>query len=152
MSPAISSSRSWSPAASLAASIIRGSTSAAIRRSERSSRSFAARRLPMKPGYPVRRASAISERAGRRWSQRSTASKRPDGPRSRRARAALEHDCEAQVAIAPAPAKLGKRGGVTGRADLAVQAVDLAPQLDLRGRDPSVAQDLVAQAQVWRDA
>src|SRR3954454_10252855 len=149
MSPAISSIRSCPAAALRATSITRGSPSAASRSSDRSSSSLVASRLPMNPGYPVSRASAI-RRPQPSPSQRPEAPQRPHGSWTGRTGAALEHDREAQIAVTPSAFEFCQCLGIAGCGDLAVQAVDLSPQLDLGRRHARVAQDLVDQPHVGR--
>src|SRR3954452_3230629 len=150
MSPATSSTLSSPAAASLAASIIRGSTRAAIARSDRSSSSFRASRLPMNPGYPVSSARAIRD-LRRSPSSQPAPAEGPHGPGTGRPGAALQHDRETQVAVAPPPPQLGECIGIPRLRDLAVEAVDLAAQFHLGRSDTGVTQDLVAQAHVRRD-
>src|SRR4051812_16202902 len=150
VSPATSSTLSSPAAASLAASIIRGSTRAATVRSDRSSSSFRASRLPMNPGYPVSSARAIRD-LRRSPSCQSAPAEGPHGPGTGRPGAALQHDRETQVAVAPSPPQLVEGIGIPRLRDLAVEPVDLAAQLHLGRSDTGVTQDLVAQAHVRRD-
>src|SRR3954462_11432006 len=127
MSPATSSTLSSPAAASLAASIIPGSTRAGRAGADPSSSSFRASRLPMNPGYPVSSARAIRD-LRRSPSCQPAPAESPYGPGTGRPGAALQHDREPQVVVAPPPPQLGECIGIPRFRDLAVEPVDLAAQ------------------------